>query len=297
MSSSSPPTNTSTTSSSNPPLSGSNIDALWLNATPNGDSSTWYDKSTQYWAKIDATVGGVLGGFGHLSGVDVKESAAFVKRVMPRRLAQPFGRALDCGAGVGRTARALLAPMCRTVDLLEQDAKFLAKAQASTCRLRRRASFTVSRCRRLCPSSSIRLCGFSGSLNYLTDPDLVAFFRRLARALAPNGVIFVKENMLDSKVEGQFDFRSRRHQRHALRGRLSRRVRARRFPRIVDTELQRAFPKNLFPVRNVCTGSNHRRRRTTSQRRRGKQRKVQRRQRKYSNEPAAAAAPAPTETQ
>jgi hypothetical protein len=129
MSSSSPPTNTSTTSSSNPPLSGSNIDALWLNATPNGDSSTWYDKSTQYWAKIDATVGGVLGGFGHLSGVDVKESAAFVKRVMPPRLAPPFGRALDCGAGVGRTARALLAPMCRTVDLLEQDAKFLAKAR------------------------------------------------------------------------------------------------------------------------------------------------------------------------
>jgi hypothetical protein len=158
----------SSTSTTTTPLSGTDIDALWHNATPNGDASQWYAQSTDYWAKVNATVGGVLGGFGHLSGVDVKESSAFIKRVLASHR-QPFGRALDCGAGVGRTARALLAPMCRTVDLLEQDAKFLDKARRKMCRRRRRASFTVSRCRRLCQASNIRLVWIQWVLNYLTD--------------------------------------------------------------------------------------------------------------------------------
>ena len=32
----------------------------------------WYDHGVKYWENIPATVDGVLGGFGHVSGIDVK---------------------------------------------------------------------------------------------------------------------------------------------------------------------------------------------------------------------------------
>lgn len=38
----------------------------------------WYGKAVNYWGQIDATVDGVLGGFGHVTGVDLKESQQFL---------------------------------------------------------------------------------------------------------------------------------------------------------------------------------------------------------------------------
>lgn len=227
---------------------GSDIDVLWKGATPNGDSSEWYEKSTAYWANVEATVGGVLGGFGHLSGVDVKESTAFVKRVMTaQRCAPPFARALDCGAGVGRTARALLAPMCRKVDLLEQDAKFLDKARRDVPTAQA-GHFYCQSLQAFVPSEQYQLVWIQWVLNYLTDGDLVAFLRRLARSLAPNGVLFVKENMLASDVEGQYDFDP--DDTSVTRSEAGfRAVFARAGLRVIDRDIQRAFPQNMLPVR------------------------------------------------
>ncbi|KAK3257780.1 hypothetical protein CYMTET_33145, partial [Cymbomonas tetramitiformis] len=66
------------------------VEELWSAELGNVDSSgkdTWYTKGIEYWDNVDATVDGVLGGFGHVSGVDVKESALFIRGNMAERLA------------------------------------------------------------------------------------------------------------------------------------------------------------------------------------------------------------------
>ena len=41
----------------------------------------WYTKAVDYWDKQDASDNGVLGGYGHLSDPDVRDSRAFLQKV------------------------------------------------------------------------------------------------------------------------------------------------------------------------------------------------------------------------
>jgi protein N-terminal methyltransferase len=231
----------------------SSISDLWLHETPNGDASQWYEKSTTYWHDVPATVGGVLGGFGHLSGVDVKESGEFVRRVVASLRHAPkapnvlFTRALDCGAGVGRTAKALLAPMCATVDLLEQDAKFLAKAERDMPPAKAGHFFCQS-LQQFEPSERYQLVWVQWVLNYLTDADLLVFLRRVAAALTPDGVLFVKENMLASERESDCAYDA--EDSSVTRSEAGfRAIFAAARLRVVERDVQKQFPAGMLPVR------------------------------------------------
>ena len=67
----------------------------------------WYKKGIDYWDTVDATDDGVLGGYGHVSSVDAKENAEFLRDtlgdVLEQRRAGTRGPlvACDCGAGIG----------------------------------------------------------------------------------------------------------------------------------------------------------------------------------------------------
>ena len=41
----------------------------------------WYSKAVTYWDKQEATVDGVLGGFGFVSGPDIEDSLRCLKKV------------------------------------------------------------------------------------------------------------------------------------------------------------------------------------------------------------------------
>ena len=91
---------------------------------------------------------GMLGGFGNLSATDIASSAKFISTLTsvsslsgpslvktlccheqgPKALIRG-GRALDCGAGIGRVSKKLLLPLFSEVDLLEQNPAFLEKAK------------------------------------------------------------------------------------------------------------------------------------------------------------------------
>ena len=67
----------------------------------------WYHQGVEYWNHVDATVDGVLGGFGSVSGADAKENERILRTVMYPE--EEFNeilekRALDVGAGVGRVS-------------------------------------------------------------------------------------------------------------------------------------------------------------------------------------------------
>jgi hypothetical protein len=108
------------------------VDELWkahfsdpASAALDAPKIAWYQKGADYWMTQEATVDGVLGGFGHVSPVDVQGSKAFLQKIPGVR----FDRAIDCGAGIGRISRALLCPLFKEVDLVEQNPVYVQKAR------------------------------------------------------------------------------------------------------------------------------------------------------------------------
>eukprot|EP00958_Prasinococcus_capsulatus_P015721 scaffold1687_cov405-Prasinococcus_capsulatus_cf.AAC.1 len=56
------------------------------------EKGKWYSEAIEYWSKVDATVDGVLGGYGKVSGIEIAESKHFLKMVrlgVPRFCGSP----------------------------------------------------------------------------------------------------------------------------------------------------------------------------------------------------------------
>ncbi|KAK8953293.1 Alpha N-terminal protein methyltransferase 1 [Platanthera guangdongensis] len=91
----------------------------------------WYQKGISYWQGVDASVDGVLGGYGHTNEADVKGSEAFLKPLLLDRFGSRLRNlvALDCGSGIGRITKNLLLRHFNEVDLLEPVSHFLDAAR------------------------------------------------------------------------------------------------------------------------------------------------------------------------
>ena len=60
-----------------------NPEELWqqLDQQPQGRRQAWYDQAVKYWDQQDASIDGVLGGYGHVSDADILESEKFLRKV------------------------------------------------------------------------------------------------------------------------------------------------------------------------------------------------------------------------
>ncbi len=57
------------------------LQQLWQQVeNTEGMDAGWYNKAVEYWDKQEASYDGVLGGFGHVSEVDVRDSEQFLKK-------------------------------------------------------------------------------------------------------------------------------------------------------------------------------------------------------------------------
>ena len=67
-------------------------DTLWqeLASTPLGTQHVWYSKAVSYWDSQEASVNGVLGGYGHVSDDDIMESRKFLFKVSHNLTATTF---------------------------------------------------------------------------------------------------------------------------------------------------------------------------------------------------------------
>ena len=153
-----------------------------------------------YWDKQSGDVDGMLGGYGHVAEVDVTSSTKLLATLLtPEQAAN--GLALDCGAGIGRIAKDLLLPFgFQQVDLLDVSAAFLATATTSLASSGRLGNTYCSGmaefdfdtvANRRWTAIWVQWCAI-----YLTDAALVDFFNRAADALAEDGVIVLKENVI-----------------------------------------------------------------------------------------------------
>ncbi|XP_042477583.1 alpha N-terminal protein methyltransferase 1 [Macadamia integrifolia] len=190
-----------------------NAEEMWREEIGEGDQqkkTEWYQKGVGYWEGIEASVDGVLGGYGHVNGTDIKGSEAFLKTL----LLDSFGSdlrnrhlvALDCGSGIGRVTKNLLLRYFNEVDLVEPVSHFLEAARESltpengtVSDMHKAANFYCLPLQEFTPETGrYDVIWVQWCIGQLADDDFVSFFRKAMAGLKPGGLFVLKENIAKS---------------------------------------------------------------------------------------------------
>lgn len=156
------------------------------------------------------------------------------------------GKALDCGAGIGRITKRLLLPIFDKVDMVEQDRHFCEKARefigAESSRVEH---IFCSGLQEFIPTEqTYDIIWCQWVLGHLTDSDLVKFFQRCVKGLRPNGLIIIKENVVvaDKRAFDDTDSSYIRTMEELAKCILDAGL------TIVNEQRQKGFPKDIYPV-------------------------------------------------
>ncbi len=163
----------------------------------------WYAGAQKYWSEADPTNNGVLGGYERVHPADAEDSLRFMwKNKLCRRTGPtPGSRALDVAAGVGRVTDAVLLRVCDTVDLLEGAQPLLDAAKEKLAPHGDRVGeYICAPMQDFAPAAGrYNLIWLQWCVGCLADDDLVAFLGRCRAALAPGGLIVVKDNVQEEE--------------------------------------------------------------------------------------------------
>ncbi|CUG87479.1 methyltransferase, putative [Bodo saltans] len=200
----------------------------------------WYGKSLAYWKKQEPTVSGVLGGMEHIHGADIAESKAFIESI------PTIGRtrALDCGAGIGRITKNLLAPLFAKTDLLEPMHHMLVVAQQELD-MERVGHLIEASMEQVTLTEKYDIIVIQWTAIYLTDEHFVDFFSKCKSALSPGGIIFFKENTSSVNkfmVDKDDSSLTRSDQHYKALFETSGLT-------LIKEDFQRTWPKDLLPVK------------------------------------------------
>ena len=240
-----------------------------------------YQKSKEYWEKVDPTVDGMLGGYASISNRDVSSSANFLSKFfLPRKGKEKSDLgggidhgdtsernkgindgdtsernkgivrlALDCGAGIGRVAQRLLLQFADQVDLLEQNQVFLDKSLDFMGSNNSKIGLRIcSNLQSFDPKEYDRIYDLiwcQWVTGYLTDEDLTKFFVRCKQFLEPkNGMIVVKDNVTRGD-EGTVDMddSSVTRSKEGLTN-----IFRNAGLEVIEQTRQQKFPRGLYPV-------------------------------------------------
>ncbi|KAI8619331.1 alpha-N-methyltransferase NTM1 [Chytriomyces sp. MP71] len=158
-------------------------------------------------------------------------------------------RNLDCGAGIGRVSKNYILKVFQKADLVEQNPNFLQAAEASYLKEEVAAGcvgvFYPVGLQDFYPTPGrYDMIWSQWVLGHLTDDDLIAFFVRCKAALKPNGFLGVKENVC-ARNTVELDDDDSSVTRPAV---LLESIFERAGLTVMKKEVQKGFPKGLFPV-------------------------------------------------
>lgn len=223
-------------------------------AESKSDSQICQADALTYWKSVPATVNGMLGGHPQISPIDLRGSFLFFEKL--RRLhpspdvefSGPLSRGVDCGAGIGRVTAGFMSRVCKVVDVVEPVEKFANEVRGQRWSGEGKiGEVYVSGLQDWLPSQKYDLIWNQWCLGHLTDKELQRYLLKCLMALSVGGWIVVKENIsthpegkdifdeVDSSVTRTDEKFRRLFQAVGLK--------------IVKTEVQKEFPRKLFPVR------------------------------------------------
>jgi protein N-terminal methyltransferase len=232
-----------------------------LNQTPGDgiDGAINQKAAIEYWSNISADVNGVLGGYPLVSRVDLQGSSNFLAKLRRKSKVYSERRKLDhvvdCGAGIGRVTKGFLSKVAHTVDIVEPVVKLtevITKGEDFE-ELREKkiigSVFNVG-LESWTPEVQYDMIWNQWCLGQLTDAQLLEYFRRIKVKVKPGGWIVVKENM-SSDPWGQdiFDETDNSVTRSDQK---FRELFEKAGLKLIATEVQRGFPKELFAVRSYA---------------------------------------------
>ncbi|XP_077244557.1 alpha amino-terminal protein methyltransferase isoform X1 [Tasmannia lanceolata] len=240
-----------------------NAKEMWREEIGEGgeNKKEWYQKGVGYWEGIEASVDGVLGGYGHVNDPDVKGSEAFLKALLANRIGgvRPNNLvALDCGSGIGRVTGNLLLRYFNEVDLVEPVSHFLEAAREKLApekcitNMHRAVNFYCVPLQEFTPEvGRYDVIWVQWCIGHLADDDFVAFFKRAKAGLKPHGFFVLKENV--AKDGFLLDKEDKSITRCDL---YFKELFNQCGLHLLQTKVQRGLPKELFAVRMYALVTN-----------------------------------------
>ncbi|QGI65133.1 hypothetical protein CEK26_009086 [Fusarium fujikuroi] len=215
---------------------------------PLPDSLISMDEAMNYWQNVSASVDGMLGGFPSVSRIDLQGSRSFLAKLGIGKPRVP--RALEGGAGIGRITKGLLLDVAETVDIIEPVAKFTA-ALVDTPGVGQIHNIGLQDWQ--LQDIQYDLIWTQWCAGQIPDVLLIQYLERCASALAPLGIIVVKEN-LSTSGEDTYDKVDSSVTRNHADGEIRtdegfRAIFEKAGLEIIQAELQKGFPKSLLPVK------------------------------------------------
>ncbi|KAH0274056.1 hypothetical protein KCU91_g5537, partial [Aureobasidium melanogenum] len=225
-------------------------------AAPAPDSQIDTSAALTYWNSCDPSVTGMLGGFPQVSRIDLQQSTTFLAKL--RRASKthptttPLSRIVDCGAGIGRITLGLLSKVATVTDIVEPVEKFTREISEGDDFKQLREQGKIGTIYNVGleawePEHTYDIIWIQWCLGQCTDTQVNALFTRIQKHLSPGGWIVLKENLSNHQLgEDVYD------ETDSSVTRTDDKFRAlfkEAGLKIVATELQRGFPKDLYPVR------------------------------------------------
>lgn len=154
--------------------------------------------------------------------------------------------ALDCGAGIGRVTKKLLLKNFKFVEMVDVTENFINKAKEYLGHdAERVANFHCCGLQNFHPEPQKYDCVWiQWVTGYLTDLDLVEFFKRSRASLRPNGICILKENIAQNQAEFDQEDSSIARTRHQIVNLIHKAG-----MQLIRDEKQTKFPKGLYEVR------------------------------------------------
>ncbi|KAD6794761.1 hypothetical protein E3N88_05657 [Mikania micrantha] len=234
-----------------------NADEMWREEV--GDSQkklNWYRNGVGYWQGVEASVDGVLGGYGHVNEPDINSSEAFLNTLLadffPDSGTNQHLVALDCGSGIGRVTKNLLIRYFNEVDLLEPVSHFLEAARENLAAENllvsedhKAVNFYCTPLQEFTPDAGrYDVIWIQWCIGHLADDDFVSFFKRAKGGLKPGGFFILKENLARSGFVLDNEDKSLTRSHTYFKELFNRCGLG-----IYRMKDQKGFPNELFPVR------------------------------------------------
>lgn len=158
------------------------------------DRDKFYKDAEKYWASVEPTIDGMLGGLTELDASDCKFSLKMIEKFQKDNNTK---YALDVGAGIGRVTKNVLLKKYNCVDMLEVDKKFLDKANEylGESLSRRVGKFYHVGMQDFVFEKKYDVIWIQWCIAHLTDEDAKIFLKNAQKNLTKNGMIVVKDNM------------------------------------------------------------------------------------------------------